>query len=66
MDLLQKMVAGTPQFIRCLKPNDKKTAKFFEIAKVLKQLRYTGVLETIKIRQHGFSHRYLFVDFLKR
>lgn len=66
MDLLQKMVAGSPQFVRCIKPNDTKTARCFEVQKVLKQLRYTGVLETIRIRQHGFSHRYTFADFLKR
>lgn len=66
MDLLQKMVAGSPQFIRCIKPNELKEAKKFESVKVLKQLRYTGVLETIRIRQNGFSHRFPFADFLKR
>lgn len=66
MDLLQKMVAGTPQFVRCIKPNDNKKAKAFESVKVLKQLRYTGVLETIRIRQNGFSHRFTFAEFLKR
>lgn len=66
MDLLQKMVSGTPQFVRCIKPNDVKAPKCFEASKVIKQLRYTGVLETIRIRQHGFSHRLLFSEFLKR
>jgi myosin-3 len=66
MDLLQKMVTGQPQFIRCIKPNEKRAAKVFEQQKVLKQLRYTGVLETIRIRQHGFSHRIAFAEFLKR
>jgi myosin III len=66
MDLLQKMVAGSPQFVRCIKPNDIKASGCFESSKVLKQLRYTGVLETIRIRQHGFSHRFTFVEFLKR
>lgn len=66
MDLLQKMVAGSPQFVRCIKPNDHKKEKCFENQKVLKQLRYTGVLETIRIRQFGFSHRYTFAEFLKR
>lgn len=66
MDLLQKMVAGSPQFVRCIKPNETKAARSFEVQKVLKQLRYTGVLETIRIRQHGFSHRFTFAEFLKR
>lgn len=57
---------GIPQFVRCIKPNDVRAPKCFESIKVVKQLRYTGVLETIRIRQHGFSHRILFADFLKR
>jgi myosin III len=66
MELLQKMVSGTPQFVRCLKPNDSRSPKHFDSAKILKQLRYTGVLETIRIRQTGFSHRLAFEEFLKR
>ncbi|XP_041975163.1 myosin-IIIb-like isoform X2 [Aricia agestis] len=66
MELLQKMVSGSPQFVRCLKPNDSRSPKHFDSAKVLKQLRYTGVLETIRIRQNGFSHRLTFDDFIKR
>nr|XP_012145788.1 PREDICTED: myosin-IIIb isoform X2 [Megachile rotundata] len=66
MDLLQKMVSGSPQFVRCIKPNDSKSPQFFDKEKVVKQLRYTGVLETIRIRQNGFSHRIPFNEFLKR
>ncbi|XP_012256582.2 myosin-IIIb-like isoform X3 [Athalia rosae] len=66
MDLLQKMVSGSPQFVRCIKPNDSKSPRLFDSEKVIKQLRYTGVLETIRIRQNGFSHRIPFNDFLKR
>ncbi|KAF7990235.1 hypothetical protein HCN44_000040 [Aphidius gifuensis] len=66
MDLLQKMVGGSPQFVRCIKPNDTKSPKFFDKDKVIKQLKYAGVLETIRIRQNGFSHRIPFTDFLKR
>lgn len=66
MDLLQKMSAGLPHFVRCLKPNDYRLAAGFSRDKVLCQLRYTGVLETIYIRQQGFSHRYSFAELLKR
>lgn len=66
MDLLQKMVAGSPQFVRCIKPNESRAPRTFEPQKVLKQLRCAGVLETIRIRQHGFSHRITFSDFLNR
>jgi len=66
MDLLQKMVSGSPQFVRCIKPNDSRVPKLFDSSKVLKQLRYTGVMETIQIRRNGFSHRISFGEFLKR
>ncbi|PVD37741.1 hypothetical protein C0Q70_00342 [Pomacea canaliculata] len=66
MDLLNKMVAGTPHFVRCIKPNDEKEPGNFDYERVRTQLRYTGVLETTRIRRQGFSHRINFSDFLKR
>ncbi|XP_028966557.1 myosin-IIIb [Galendromus occidentalis] len=66
MDLLQKMISGTPHFVRCIKPNDQRAPTHLQKEKVLNQLRYTGVLETIRIRQQGYSHRLTFLDFLKR
>ncbi|XP_067154727.1 myosin-IIIb [Apteryx mantelli] len=66
MDLLSKMVVGQPHFIRCIKPNDDREALTFSHERVLVQLRYTGILETVKIRQKGYSHRILFEEFVKR
>ncbi|CAG05467.1 unnamed protein product [Tetraodon nigroviridis] len=66
MDLLSKMVAGQPHFVRCIKPNNERQASRFDREKVLVQLRYTGVLETAKIRRQGYSHRILFANFMKR
>ncbi|XP_047468034.1 myosin-IIIa isoform X2 [Mugil cephalus] len=66
MDLLSKMVAGQPHFVRCIKPNNDRQAHKFDREKVLVQLRYTGVLETAKIRRQGYSHRILFANFIKR
>ncbi|XP_059676539.1 myosin-IIIb [Gavia stellata] len=65
MDLLSKMVVGQPHFIRCIKPNDDREALTFSHERVLLQLRYTGILETVKIRQKGYSHRILFEEFVK-
>lgn len=66
MDLLSKMVAGQPHFVRCIKPNNDRQANKFDREKVLVQLRYTGVLETAKIRRQGYSHRVLFANFVQR
>ncbi len=36
----------------------------FDETVVLEQIRYSGLLETIEIRRHGYSHRILFEDFI--
>uniref|UniRef100_A0AAX7UK12 non-specific serine/threonine protein kinase n=1 Tax=Astatotilapia calliptera TaxID=8154 RepID=A0AAX7UK12_ASTCA len=66
MDLLSKMVVGQPHFVRCIKPNDDRQALCFCKERVMVQLRYTGILETVNIRRQGYSHRILFEDFVNR
>ncbi|KAI5608023.1 myosin-IIIa isoform 2 [Silurus asotus] len=61
-----RMVAGQPHFVRCIKPNNDRQAQKFDREKVLIQLRYTGILETAKIRRQGYSHRILFENFVQR
>ncbi|CAF4715499.1 unnamed protein product [Rotaria sp. Silwood1] len=36
----------------------------FDETVVLEQIRYSGLIETIEIRRHGYSHRILFEDFI--
>ena len=55
-----------PHFVRCIKPNNEKVPGHFDKEKVLTQLQYTGVLETIRIRRQGFSHRVPFKEFIDR
>ncbi|XP_043931443.1 myosin-IIIb [Protopterus annectens] len=66
MDLLSKMVVGQPHFVRCIKPNDDREAIKFTKERVLVQLRYTGILETVSIRQQGYSHRIPKEEFVRR
>lgn len=66
MDLLHKLTNGAPHFVRCIKPNDSKLAMTLSHEKIAEQLAYTGIMETIKIRQMGFSHRIPFAEFLRR
>ena len=66
MDLLSKMVVGQPHFVRCIKPNNERQARKYDKEKVVLQLRYTGILETARIRRLGYSHRILFANFIKR
>ena len=41
---------------RCIKPNDVKSSEMFNKEKVLQQLRYTGVMEAIRIRKEVRTH----------
>ncbi|XP_069482878.1 myosin-IIIb-like [Ambystoma mexicanum] len=64
--LMEKMYSANPHFIRCVKPNGNKQPGMLDVKMVLDQLRYNGLLETIRIRRDGFSWRPDFQDFVKR
>lgn len=50
-------------YIRCLKPNEIKLKDFFIPTFVFKQIRYLGILDTIRIRKKGYPCRLKFKDF---
>ncbi|MCJ8732972.1 hypothetical protein PDJAM_G00217640 [Pangasius djambal] len=52
--LMATLSASNPFFVRCIKPNMEKHANEFDPEVVLNQLRYSGMLETVKIRRAGF------------
>lgn len=64
--LMEMLNLATPHFVRCIKPNMKKAAHVFDGPIVQKQLNYTGVLETTKIRKNGYPLRVTFEDFCDR
>eukprot|EP00039_Didymoeca_costata_P028435 m.21052 g.21052 ORF g.21052 m.21052 type:complete len:934 (+) comp7017_c0_seq1:165-2966(+) len=66
LNLKEQLLASAPHFIRCVKPNHQKVAQVFDDDLVTKQLRYTGMLETTRIRREGYSSRPLFGDFVHR
>ncbi|KAM7152514.1 unconventional myosin-XV [Macrochelys suwanniensis] len=66
LDLVEKMERCNPFFVRCLKPNNKKEPAVFEADIVSSQLRYSGILETIRIRKEGFPVRIPFQIFIDR
>ncbi|XP_066433961.1 unconventional myosin-XV [Eleutherodactylus coqui] len=66
LELVEKMERCNPFFVRCIKPNSKKEPCLFESDVVTTQLKYSGILETIRIRKEGFPVRIPFSFFLSR
>ncbi|XP_034050986.1 unconventional myosin-X [Thalassophryne amazonica] len=64
--LMATLSVSNPFFIRCIKPNMEKNPNIFDPEVVLNQLRYSGMLETVKIRRAGFPVRRTFKDFFSR
>ncbi|KAF3701053.1 Unconventional myosin-X Unconventional myosin-10 [Channa argus] len=64
--LMATLSVSNPFFIRCIKPNMEKKSSEFDPEVVLNQLRYSGMLETVKIRRAGFPVRRTFKDFFSR
>ncbi|XP_064607942.1 unconventional myosin-IXAa-like isoform X2 [Liolophura sinensis] len=61
--LLGTLNQANPFFIRCIKSNAEKAPCKLDDAIVLRQLRYTGMLATVKIRQSGYNYRLSFDEF---
>ncbi|XP_039723686.1 unconventional myosin-IXb isoform X5 [Pteropus medius] len=64
--LLEALGKAEPFFIRCIRSNAEKRELCFDEELVLQQLRYTGMLETVRIRRSGYSAKYTFQDFTEQ
>ncbi|XP_031465889.1 unconventional myosin-Ia isoform X4 [Phasianus colchicus] len=64
--LMKNLYSKNPNYIRCIKPNDTKTAMLFTPDLVLAQVRYLGLMENVRVRRAGYAFRQLYQPFLKR
>ncbi|XP_028987944.1 unconventional myosin-VIIa-like [Betta splendens] len=64
--LMKALSVCQPYFIRCFKPNSDKLSEVFDRELCMRQLRYSGMMDTIRIRKLGYPIRHTFQEFLSR
>ncbi|XP_065197006.1 unconventional myosin-Ic-like isoform X2 [Sycon ciliatum] len=53
-DILKSKV---PSYVRCVKPNNKKSPVIFDDELVHHQVKYLGLMENLRVRRAGFAYR---------
>lgn len=56
-ELCETLEARECRHIRCLRPNDSQVPLAFDATAMLRQCRYSGLLEATRIRRYGYAHR---------
>ena len=65
-NLRYRIDATAPHYIRCLKPNDELLPDEFDPKQIVEQLRYSGVLEAVRVSRAGYPTRYPHGQFMSR
>jgi len=65
-DLIYTLMDCNPHYVRCIKSNDRKKAGIFDNDRILHQVRYLGMLESLKVTRAGFATRMEFDRFIHR
>ncbi|XP_058057227.1 myosin heavy chain, muscle isoform X3 [Anopheles bellator] len=65
-NLMTTLKSTQPHFVRCIIPNEMKTAGVVDAHLVMHQLTCNGVLEGIRICRKGFPNRMMYPDFKLR
>ena len=56
-ELMNNLNSCDVHFIRCLKPNELKVCNVFHQSNTLNQIRYLGVLDSLKVRKDSYPLR---------
>ncbi|XP_060939757.1 unconventional myosin-IXb isoform X2 [Limanda limanda] len=64
--LMETIEKAEPFFIFCLRSNTEKKELHFDEELVLKQIRYTDMLQMVHIQKSGYSARYTFMEFVEK
>ncbi|KAF3705915.1 Unconventional myosin-Ic Myosin I beta [Channa argus] len=66
MKLMEILMSKEPSYVRCIKPNDAKQPGKFDEVLVRHQVKYLGLMESLRVRRAGFAYRRCFEAFLQR
>ncbi|KAK7830010.1 hypothetical protein U0070_003465 [Myodes glareolus] len=64
--LVDNLASKEPYYVRCIKPNDKKSPQIFDDERCRHQVEYLGLLENVRVRRAGFAFRQAYEKFLHR
>ncbi len=64
--LMSSLMACVPHYIRCIKPNNTKRPNDWDKKNVVRQVKYLGLLENVRVRRAGYATRSTFVLFVQR
>ncbi|KAF5905910.1 unconventional myosin-Ib isoform X6, partial [Clarias magur] len=64
--LMRNLQTKNPNYIRCIKPNDKKAAQIFTDSLVCHQVHYLGLMENVRVRRAGYAFRQAYEPCLER
>lgn len=64
--LMKNLLTKNPNYIRCIKPNDKKASHIFTDSLVCHQVRYLGLMENVRVRRAGYAFRQPYEPCLER
>uniref|UniRef100_A0A8C7X488 Myosin IB n=1 Tax=Oryzias sinensis TaxID=183150 RepID=A0A8C7X488_9TELE len=64
--LMRNLQTKNPNYIRCIKPNDKKASHIFTESLVCHQVRYLGLMENVRVRRAGYAFRQAYEACLER
>ncbi|XP_054470758.1 unconventional myosin-Ib isoform X2 [Anoplopoma fimbria] len=64
--LMRNLQTKNPNYIRCIKPNDKKASHIFTESLVCHQVRYLGLMENVRVRRAGYAFRQAYEPCLER
>jgi myosin V len=62
-DLMKIINTTSPHYIRCIKPNDLNKSDILDRHRVNAQLKYSGILEAVKVARAGYPIRFLAKNF---